>query len=164
MVTAGCWRWLVAAGALAIAGCSAGDPPDPDAAASTPRPAAAGDPAPPSSPAAVALPDGGVGTAPAGRLDTGDVDPDEHVDAQDTDGEEHDAERSEANDAALDALEQQFEAQGVKDIRGDPVNGVTIRLEDELTIADAAAVCAAVRAAGFASVSVDVDDVAAPCP
>jgi len=149
---AGRRRWLVA-GALAMAGCSAGDPPDPDAAPPAPPPASDLAPGSPSASA-----------SPAGGSDAGSVAPDDHDDAHDAEGEELEAEGSDADDATLDALEERFEAQGVKDIRDDPVDGVTIRLEDELTIADAAAVCAAVRAAGFASVSVELDGVAAACP
>jgi hypothetical protein len=100
--------------AVPAAGCSAGDPPDPEA---------AGLPA---------------------------------ADAED--------EQADTEDAALDALEEQFEDHGVKDIRGGPGAAVTIRLEDELTVADAAAPCAAVRAAGFATVQVDIDGRLAPCP
>jgi hypothetical protein len=74
------------------------------------------------------------------------------------------AELTDADDATLDALEEQFEDRGVKDIRGEPGQGVTIRLEDESSVADAAAPCAAVRAAGFPIAQVDIDDVVTPCP
>ena len=71
---------------------------------------------------------------------------------------------SDADDATLDAIEEQFEDRGVKDIRGEPGTGVTIRLEDELSAADGAAPCAALRAAGFAPARIDIDDVVTPCP
>ena len=83
---------------------------------------------------------------------------------EEADDEPAEEELPEAEDAALDFLEEQYEDRGVKDIRGEPGRGVTIRLEDELTVADAAAVCAAVRAAGFAGVQVDIDGDLAPCP
>ena len=69
-----------------------------------------------------------------------------------------------AQDDALDAIEERFERGGVKDVRGTATGGVTIRLDDDRTIADAASACAAVRAAGFPSVRVEIDDVVSPCP
>ena len=70
----------------------------------------------------------------------------------------------EADDAVLDALEEQFEGQGVKDIRGDASRTVTIRMEDENTLADAGPACSAVRTAGFSEIVVDIDDVVSQCP
>lgn len=112
-----------------VLGCSAGDPPNPEAARTTiPAPADAG--------AAAEGPEAAPG----------------------------EQELSDADDATLDSLEEQFEDHGVKDIRVEPGKGVAIHLEDELTIRDARPVCAAVRAAGFADVNVDIDGVVAPCP
>jgi len=80
----------------------------------------------------------------------------------DAEGEE--PERADAEDATLDALEERFEDAGVKDIRGEPGGPVTIRVEDDLTVADAAPFCQAVRDAGFPDVQVDIDHVVSPCP
>jgi hypothetical protein len=98
--------------AVVLGGCSAGDPPNPEAAGLPPAPEDADD----------------------------------------------------ARDDVLDAIEERFEDRGVKDVRGEPGAPVTIRLEDELTVAAAAEVCAAVRAAGFVDVQVDVDGIVSPCP
>jgi hypothetical protein len=118
--------WLAAGILLSLAsGCSAGDPPNPDAAR--------------------------AGT-------TASADPDEER------NEPAEEELSDADDATLDALEEQFEDRGVKDIRGKSGRSVTIRLEDELTIGHAVAVCTAVRSAGFAAVRIDIDGNVTPCP
>lgn len=79
-------------------------------------------------------------------------------------GEEEEPELPEAEDAVLDALEEQFEPQGVKDTRGAPGVPVTVRMEDGFTVQDAGPACAAVRSAGFPDVEVDVDGVLSPCP
>ena len=122
---------------LLAAACSAGDPPDPEEARVT--------------------------VAPPGSVAPAVADPDEDAEEEEA-GEEDEPELSEAEDATLDALEEQFEEQGVKDVRGAPGAPVTIRLEDELTIVDAGPACAAVRAAGFPDVQVDIDGDLAPCP
>jgi hypothetical protein len=110
------------------------DPPDPDAADTTTTPAATSDSA------AV------VTTAPVIE-DAGD-----------------EFEAPDAVDDTLDRLEEQFENQGVKDIRAEAGGQVTIRMDDEMTVAAVGPVCAAVRAAGFGDVIVDIDDVITPCP
>ena len=112
----------------AVLGCSAGDPPDPEAASTVPA-------------TSVPPEDGGTELA-----------------------EEDELELPDADDAVLDALEERFEHLGVKDIRGDATRFVTIRMEDESSIADAGPTCAAVRAAGFSDVRVDIDEVMSPCP
>ena len=124
---------VAGAALLSAPACSAGDPPDPEAARATAtRPGSPGSSA--------------VGTPAEGP------------------GHEEEPELSDAEDALLDALEERFEDQGVKDIRGEPGTGVTIRLEDELAVADAAPFCAAVREAGFSEVRVDIDHTVAACP
>jgi hypothetical protein len=136
-------RWAVAGLALiALAfGCSAGDPPNPDAARS----------------ATTARADG-----PPGASDEPSTSP---TDTPDAEGDEPAEEAtSDADDATLDALEEQYERLGVKDIRGAPGQGVTIRLEDELTVDHAAPVCTAVRSAGFADVTIDIGGTVTPCP
>jgi hypothetical protein len=130
---------------LAVAvGCSAGDPPDPDAA----RADRAESDTVPVSPGA----------------EEPDADAEADVPAPAT-PEDEEPELPEAEDATLDALEEQFEGAGVKDIRGAPGQPVTIRLEDDVDVAAAAAQpCAAVRAAGFADVQLEIDDRVEPCP
>jgi hypothetical protein len=138
-------RWtrvapVITALAVVLAACSAGDPPDPAAAASA---------------TTTGAPAEGVAV---------ESEPDAELSEPDAELSERDAELSDADDATLDALEEQFEDRGVKDIRGEPGQGVTIRLEDERSVADAVAPCAAVRAAGFPTVQIDIDDVRTPCP
>jgi hypothetical protein len=128
---AGLLAVLVVAGTL---GCSAGDPPNPDAARTT--------------------------TVPTEAPADGEADEPDEEEAE----EPEEPELPDADDATLDGLEEQFEDAGVKDIRGAPGEPVTIRLEDELTVADSAAACDAVCTAGIPDVVVDIDGVVTPCP